>query len=256
MVSVVRSCVECGKNFEGTCQRCWSCTVELTCATEQACTKCGTNFKGTGRRCGACRRTWRSCSACDTPFKGTYSSCPACRPAERACMQCGRTFKGSALRCPACRPAERTCIRCNATFKGTAAHCPACRETSQPESIPPEVRRAQSTSQSSARRARQLAAEVAGPVPPEVYEAIRASGPCVYCAAPAPHVDHVRPLSRGGWEHASNLVPACAACNFSKGAKLLTEWRRPVLVEHAVAHSPKVAAEWARLTAAVAQPVA
>ena len=170
-------------------------------------------------------------------------------------MQCGTMFKGAALRCPACRPVKRTCIRCNATFKGTTTCCRACR----PESIPPEAQqaqRAQAVSRAHARRAREIAAEVAGPVLPEVYAAIRASGPCVYCAAPAPHVDHVRPLSRGGWEHECNLVPACAACNFSKGAKLLTEWDRPVLVAHAVEHSPKVAAEWARLTLAVAPSTA
>lgn len=33
------------------------------------------------------------------------------------------------------------------------------------------------------------------------------------------HVDHVKPLSRGGWHCLSNLRPACARCNISKGAK-------------------------------------
>jgi hypothetical protein len=99
---------------------------------------------------------------------------------------------------------------------------------------------------SNAYRARKLAAEVAGPVSPEVYAAVRAEGPCVYCGAPAEHVDHVRPLARGGWEHRSNLVPACAPCNVSKGDRLLTEWR-PELVEHGALVSPLVAAELARL---------
>jgi hypothetical protein len=42
-------------------------------------------------------------------------------------------------------------------------------------------------------------------------------------------------------------VPACKSCNFSKGAKLLTDWGRAERVAHGVAHSPKVAAEWERL---------
>lgn len=33
------------------------------------------------------------------------------------------------------------------------------------------------------------------------------------------HIDHVKPLSRGGWHCLSNLRPACPACNLSKGAK-------------------------------------
>ena len=33
------------------------------------------------------------------------------------------------------------------------------------------------------------------------------------------HVDHVKPLSKGGWHCLSNLRPACPTCNLSKGAK-------------------------------------
>lgn len=47
---------------------------------------------------------------------------------------------------------------------------------------------------------------------------------CVYCGSPYEHADHVIPLSRGGAHSRDNLVPACAACNLSKGAKLLEEW--------------------------------
>ena len=83
-------------------------------------------------------------------------------------------------------------------------------------------------------------------VPPEVYAAIRASGPCVYCGNQATDVDHVQPLALGGRAHESNLVPACRSCNASKGPRPLTEWRRADRVAHGVAHSPKVAAAWAR----------
>ena len=33
------------------------------------------------------------------------------------------------------------------------------------------------------------------------------------------HIDHVKPLSRGGWHCLSNLRPSCPSCNLSKGAK-------------------------------------
>jgi 5-methylcytosine-specific restriction endonuclease McrA len=47
---------------------------------------------------------------------------------------------------------------------------------------------------------------------------------CAYCDARAAHLDHVVPLSRGGTDTESNIVPACASCNLSKGAKTLAEW--------------------------------
>lgn len=49
-------------------------------------------------------------------------------------------------------------------------------------------------------------------------------GLCAYCANPARTIDHVVPLSRGGPHEIGNLLPACARCNFSKGAKSLDEW--------------------------------
>ena len=47
---------------------------------------------------------------------------------------------------------------------------------------------------------------------------------CAYCPAIAKHLDHVQPLSKGGADVESNIVPACAHCNLSKGAKTLAEW--------------------------------
>lgn len=38
------------------------------------------------------------------------------------------------------------------------------------------------------------------------------------------HVDHVQPISRGGEDTLSNVLPACPACNLSKGAKTLDEY--------------------------------
>lgn len=47
---------------------------------------------------------------------------------------------------------------------------------------------------------------------------------CAYCDAPAEHLDHVHPLSKGGADAPHNLLPACAPCNLSKNAKTLAEW--------------------------------
>lgn len=55
----------------------------------------------------------------------------------------------------------------------------------------------------------------------------RDSFACQYCGAAAPnvqlHVDHIVPVSEGGSDDPSNLVTACAACNFGKGAINLNE---------------------------------
>jgi 5-methylcytosine-specific restriction endonuclease McrA len=53
---------------------------------------------------------------------------------------------------------------------------------------------------------------------------------CAYCDTQLNEltvtIEHVVPLSRGGTNNIDNLVPACSKCNNSKGAKLLSEWRR------------------------------
>jgi 5-methylcytosine-specific restriction endonuclease McrA len=48
---------------------------------------------------------------------------------------------------------------------------------------------------------------------------------CVYCDSTENlHADHQIPLSRGGTNFASNMVPACASCNTSKGTKTPIEF--------------------------------
>jgi len=48
---------------------------------------------------------------------------------------------------------------------------------------------------------------------------------CIYCQSDGPlALDHIVPVSRGGSNHASNLVAACQPCNSSKGSKLVEEW--------------------------------
>lgn len=52
---------------------------------------------------------------------------------------------------------------------------------------------------------------------------------CAYCNKPLfpdkYHVDHIRPLSRGGSNDLDNLCLACPKCNLSKGRLTLQEWR-------------------------------
>lgn len=214
----------------------------------RSCVTCGKTFKGASRLCQLCRDTERTCRGCGRTFKGTNRFCQACQATDRTCEGCGDNFRGHTLLCQPCRATDRICGSCGEAFKGKELCCSRCRW----KSLPIEVRRAKAASKSEARRALELAAKAVGSVPQKVYEAIRASGPCVYCGQPAKTVDHIRPLGRGGWDHEDNLVPACKFCNRSKGTKFLTEWRRSGLVAHGVEHSVKVAAEYARLSSEAA----
>jgi 5-methylcytosine-specific restriction endonuclease McrA len=77
-----------------------------------------------------------------------------------------------------------------------------------------------------AAKQRRRASKVGAPHEPyersEIFS--RWNGSCAYCDAPAQHLDHVHPISKGGADAPHNLVPACAPCNLSKGAKTLAEW--------------------------------
>ncbi len=49
---------------------------------------------------------------------------------------------------------------------------------------------------------------------------------CAYCRIGSfDHIDHVIPLSRGGYHCLANLRPACQFCNLSKHNKKLNEWK-------------------------------
>lgn len=221
-----RTCLGCGKTYEGRQDRCRSCRT-----TERTCEACGSTFRGDMKTCRTCQGTERICAGCGERFIGAATNCWRCNAGQKPCAGCGRLIRSPALLCSACRTSDRTCITCGKTFRGRTVECKVCS--------------GQARADSHARRARKLAAEVAGPLPRSVYQKVIASGPCVYCSAPATSVDHVRPLARGGHEAEYNLVPACGSCNSSKHDRLLTDWD-PVRVAHAAACSPAVAAELKR----------
>ncbi len=54
----------------------------------------------------------------------------------------------------------------------------------------------------------------------------RYSGICVYCGQPHSklQIDHVIPLTKGGYDTIANALPACSKCNGSKNNKMLDDW--------------------------------
>ena len=273
--TIDRECTTCGKTFRGRERQCYECK-----GSDRPCKVCGKIFHGVKRTCEACRGTERSCTTCGQQFRGTKNTCPSCAPTERECAVCGRTFRSTAYTCPQCSAADRICTACGRPFHGNTTVCRSCKVTTRQcitccnafrgdqlecSTCRYKERQCITCGQSfrsafylecgtcsgrtdatnHRRRALRIAAEVAGPLPREVYVAVAASGSCVYCDQPATTVDHIRPLARGGHESEYNLVPACERCNKSKGAKLLTEWDQ-VRVAHGAAHSPIVADELER----------
>lgn len=60
------------------------------------------------------------------------------------------------------------------------------------------------------------------------YLAWKHKGKCVYCGSTDTiQIDHVRPVSRGGSDDITNLVPACQSCNKAKGAQTAAEFGFP-----------------------------
>lgn len=197
-------------------------------------------------------RTARTCTRCERGFMayGRKKRCPDCTPRRRTCAECSRQYTGIHATCYRCneartRPAARV-VR--VVRRAALAPAPVTRPVPATATGTRADRVAQALAagvlpelKGDRRLARKILAQVDGRVSSAVYDAIRDSGPCVYCAAPAVTVDHVVPLARSGREHPDNLVPACGPCNFSKGGKLLTEWDTDRMA-HAVRVSPKVAA--------------
>lgn len=50
---------------------------------------------------------------------------------------------------------------------------------------------------------------------------------CAYCGSEAGpfHIDHIKPVCKGGQDHDLNLTVACWQCNLSKGGKTLSDWK-------------------------------
>lgn len=89
----------------------------------------------------------------------------------------------------------------------------------------PEKVKAWSASRSANRRARKLAAE--GRYSPQEWldKCALLGNVCVYCGeAKRLEADHKVPISRGGSNDITNIVPACRSCNARKSTKTAREF--------------------------------
>lgn len=73
---------------------------------------------------------------------------------------------------------------------------------------------------SAARRALKVGASIGEITPSGLASRIAYyGGKCWMCGAPYAHLDHVKPLAKGGAHMLANLRPACAPCNLAKSDK-------------------------------------
>lgn len=171
------------------------------------------------------------------------------RPSRIAvCASCSGRFvrdKGSCVGCcQSCRRAdtERRCENCGTTFcklKGTISNPVAgrwCSDECRDQGVARTARRLKRkyrTLRDSHKRGKHP-----GGVPFDPYDVFRRDQwKCRGCGVDtprrlrgtyepdAPELDHVIPLSRGGWHAPDNCQTLCRQCNADKGALLPDEWK-------------------------------
>jgi hypothetical protein len=204
---------------------------------ERTCTECEylgprAEFWGDRRICKPCRPIWEARIHAQRAASGASKWCPGCRTTKNLslfsrnqplCKPCTKAAKAKqqAQRRKSGRPL--LCIGpCEQVLPPTAFDpgyrtCRRCRFEANPEKYRRQWR---------ARRAREHSALGGYQTWEWISLLVRFNGQCAYCdAAPAATQDHVIPLTRGGSNFASNLLPACWSCNAMKHDSLLAEWR-------------------------------
>lgn len=184
-----------------------------------------------------------SCETCGRTFVRPRSDSRHCSPSCRGKAQWRATYVPVA-------PVDLTCEHCGKNFRSKfkkARMCSdRCRKRAGYDRNADDRRRytrawtAANQHTEAYRVASQVkynnrrAAKVANPGSigvsvTEWLRILRAHGfRCAYCGIRPERLtqDHVIPLSRGGRHAPANCVPACKSCNYSKGGKLLVEWKR------------------------------
>ncbi|MFD1277447.1 HNH endonuclease [Streptomyces kaempferi] len=265
MTHATRACDRCGADIStlhGNARRCATCPKRLTLGAipDRACAICGTNYTPKRRDSTCCspactglrnnriaaarqkaKEPERTCPGCKVNFKAWRTDQVHCTPVcgnrhrarlnyqaadlgPRSCQRCGTCFTPKQTSSVFC---SRLCGR-RATYaryrhQRVAAAVAWARAN-------PELRAAIAAQYKAARRGwERLNPGSVGIVSRDWRKLVRHyRHRCAYCGGNSGgiHMDHVVPLSRGGRHAIGNVLPACQACNLSKGAKLIVEWKR------------------------------
>ena len=259
-----RICENCGKQFKGDEKQCNRCR-----STERTCLSCGRVFKGRQSNCNACQDTERTCSECGGGLLGTRGNAfgvlrlTVYARAASALLEDTIASATHADRVSGSAPsAERRFVAVRTNASGASrpnAFVSNAGKIHRPSSSLPSMQDRRATPRTLV--GENAANEQCAPRSQSSRGNNRAGASrslrrhtSVGKMCLLRHASHDRgsysSVSRGGWEHESNLVAACKSCNYSKSNRLLTVGRRQDRVAHAVKRSPLVAAEWARVTEA------
>lgn len=204
-----RPCIQCGDMFEPA-------TRQFTVCSDA----CRLARKNEARR----KSPIRSCRECGAPFHSELNAEGMCGDACRA----ERIRKRDAARKRRPDYPPRKCFECGAMFEPVRRNGRTCGEACA------AVRDERQRRDIANRRRARVNGALVHDVPDAMVWEFNPAGPgcCNYCRTALAfddrkswHVDHVVPISRGGPHEVSNLVIACARCNMSKGARLLSEWK-------------------------------
>lgn len=175
-----------------------------------------------------------SCSDCGVEMVGVHRNrklCPVCRERRRAVQAREKSIRYYARNTEARRAVARARYAADPDYQRTwreanREHVRAWDRERRLRDLPRV--RAVEAAKSRLRRARK--AGVGGSHTADEFAALCVSydGCCAYCGVVPERLtaDHVIPISRGGSDDIENIVPACASCNFSKGAAAGDEFLR------------------------------
>lgn len=170
----------------------------------------------------------RQCTGCRKPLTGTRRADPHCRACRAAC----HAPRGSALRTRI--PPDHPARWFGATSHLTYIRCASCDRTMiQPATYPGAYLRAycsaacRGRAKRTRRRGREATTYGEWRWSDFMRIAARFNYCCAYCGTKPDSLDpdHVIPVSRGGSNTTSNLLPACRPCNSHKRDLLLGEWQ-------------------------------
>lgn len=217
----------------------------------EACAYCGALFvpkSAKSKHCSErCRYRTRErtrmipCAVCGEPMHSSRKGLPVGQAAHRRCKYPAAAAHGSVARyrrgcrCDECRAANTESMR---------RYIESSNYWSRPDVVArrKELRSTQDARDAEKRRweryyrenreqlivaakAKEVRRKGAPTIPftvAQLEERLSMFAGCWMCGAELDggmHIDHVKPLSKGGWHCLANLRPACGPCNLSKGAK-------------------------------------
>lgn len=200
---------------------------------------CGWCGRATRSEIRPSRKVWPACSRFCQSAVREYKRGNTCSvwPPTQPCVICGSSYATRSHapgRCPVCRPELITRPRLSRFVAGVCWDCGAAFVGDKQAyfSIQDGHSFCSDRCMRRAARRRRRAREVNAPGSFRWIEVMRiflAFGrTCAYCMAAIsgdPDPDHVLPLSRGGFNDISNILPCCSICNSDKRDLTLDEWK-------------------------------